>query len=345
MKKQQLTGLSPSEMEQTMTQIGEPRFRADQLLSWIYKKRVTQFDEMTNISKAFRTKLNENFSIDILSLEKIVSGQDNLTHKFLFRLEDGLYIESVFMIENKRKTVCLSSQVGCALNCSFCATGKMGFKRNLQASEIIDQLIFMSRYFNEDITNVVIMGMGEPFLNYDNVLKACDIFSHDKCNSIGKRKITISTSGIIPAIKRFADEGHKYKMAISLNAANNDIRTQLMPINKKYPIAELMNVIRYYFKKTKRRVTFEYVLIQGLNDSQADAEELRRLIHDLPCKINIIPYNETDDKYHRSAEDAIDEFVKPFLNMNVVISVRRSKGVDINAACGQLYYDALKNES
>lgn len=345
MKKQHLIGLTPAEFEQIMIDSGEPRFRADQLLSWIYKKRISNFDDMTNVSKSFRNKLTENFAIGIVSLEKSVASQDQSTHKFLFRLSDGLCVESVYMIEKNRRTVCLSSQVGCALNCRFCATGKMGFKRDLQAGEIVDQLIFMSRFFNEDVTNVVIMGMGEPFLNYNNVIKACDIISNDRCIAIGKRKITISTSGIIPEIKRFADEGHKYKLAISLNAANNETRSQLMPVNKKYPVGELMNTVRYYFNKSKRRVTFEYVLIQGINDSAEDAEALRRLIHDLPCKINIIPYNETDEHFRRSEENKINEFIKPFLNMNVVISVRRSKGAEINAACGQLYYDAINEES
>ncbi len=345
MKKQHLIGLTPGELEQIVMNTGEPRFRADQLLTWIYKKRSINFDEMTNIAKAFQLTLNKNFTIGIVSPVKVVSSQDKSTHKFLFRMEDGLCIESVFMIENKRRTVCLSSQVGCALNCNFCATGKMGFKRDLYAGEIIDQLIFMSRYLNKGVTNVVIMGMGEPFLNYDNVLKACDIISNDRCIAIGKRKITISTSGIIPAIKRFADDGHKYKLAISLNSANNNVRSQLMPVNKKYPVRELMNAARYYFNKTKRKVTFEYVLIHGLNDSHEDAEALRHLIHDLPCKINIIPHNKTDDKHHRSEENVINDFIKPFLSMNVAISVRRSKGVEIDAACGQLYYNVLHNKS
>lgn len=341
MKYKSLVGLNLTELEQLMVELGESRFRADQLLDWIYKKRVSSFDDMTNISKAFRNKLKENFSIGTVSLEKLISSQDNFTHKFLFRLTDGLCIESVFMIENKRRTVCLSSQVGCALNCDFCATGKMGFKRNLEVAEIVDQLLFISRYFHEEVTNVVVMGMGEPFLNYENVLNACDIISNDRCFAIGKRKITISTSGIIPAIKRFADEDRKYKLAISLNSADNDIRSRLMPVNNKYPVRELMNAVRYYFNKTKRRVTFEYVLIRGLNDRRMDAEALQKLIHDLPCKINIIPYNETDENYRQSAENVIDDFIQPFLNMNAVISVRRSKGVDINAACGQLYYGVV----
>lgn len=293
MEKQKLIGSSLAELENLIITLGQPRYRADQLFNWLYKRQITSFTEMTNFSKYFRNQLTDIATIPVVVLERAIHSSDKKTYKFLFRLEDGQCIESVFMNEGKRRTVCLSSQVGCALNCDFCATGKMGFKRNLNPGEIVDQLLFMQRYMQSDVTNVVIMGMGEPFLNYHNVLQACDIISHDKGIAIGKRKITISTSGIIPAIKRFADEGRKYKLAISLNAATDKIRDQLMPINKKYPIGELINAAKYYFAKTKMRITFEYVLIKGLTDGRANALKLKNLVQGLPCKINIIPYNET----------------------------------------------------
>lgn len=339
MKKPNLTGMTLEQMEQLFESIGQPKYRAAQLFNWIYKKRIAKLDDMTNFSKQLRQQLSESATIGLVRLAKQVSASDNQTTKFLFTLEDNLHVESVFMIEAKRKTVCLSTQVGCPLGCGFCATGKMGFQRNLTAGEIVDQLLSIQHILNVDVTNVVIMGMGEPFLNYDEVIKACDLISHDTGIAIGKRKITISTSGIIPGIRRFADEGQRYKLAISLNAADDQIRDDMMPINKKYPLNELINAAKYYAAKSRHRLTFEYVMIRGVNDSTRDSQKLARLIKGLKCKLNIIPYNSIDEKNKIPSEDQIDDFIRPFLNMNVVVSVRRSKGADIQAACGQLYYD------
>ena len=339
MKKPNLTGMTLEQMEQLFESIGQPKYRAAQLFNWIYKKRIAKLDDMTNFSKQLRQQLSESATIGLVRLAKQVSASDNQTTKFLFTLEDNLHVESVFMIEAKRKTVCLSTQVGCPLGCGFCATGKMGFQRNLTAGEIVDQLLSIQHILNVDVTNVVIMGMGEPFLNYDEVIKACDLISHDTGIAIGKRKITISTSGIIPGIRRFADEGQRYKLAISLNAADDQIRDDMMPINKKYPLNELINAAKYYAAKSRHRLTFEYVMIRGVNDSARDSQKLARLIKGLKCKLNIIPYNSIDEKNKIPSEDQIDDFIRPFLNMNVVVSVRRSKGSDIQAACGQLYYD------
>ena len=337
-EKENLIGMNIKEMDKFMQKIGEHGYRANQLFNWIYKKRITSFNQMTNFSKSLRSLLNNIAEIGLIKLVKINSTPNNHTKKFLFQLKDGFCLESVFMIEGKRRTACLSTQVGCALNCDFCATGKMGFKRNLSTGEIVDQLLFIQRHLDSDISNVVLMGMGEPFLNYDNVIAACEIFSHDKGIAIGKRKITISTAGIIHAIKRFADEGHKYKLAISLNAASDELRNQLMPINKKHPVREVINAAKYYSKQSRYGLTFEYVLIAGVNDSLKEVFKLQKLLLDYPCKINIIPYNETCKKYQRPTEHKINEFIQPFLKLNVVISVRRSKGENINAACGQLYY-------
>lgn len=338
MKKVNLSGMTLKEMEGFLESIGQPKYRAAQLFNWVYKRNILSFHEMTNFAKSLRHQLNELAKIGYVSVEKQVTSTDGQTNKFLFKLTDGLFVESVFMIDGKRQTVCLSSQVGCALNCSFCATGKMGFKRNLSAGEIVDQLLAIQRTLNIEATNIVIMGMGEPFLNYDAVIKACDIISHDKGVAIGKRKITISTSGVLPCIKKFADEGHGYKLAISLNAADDWIRDQLMPINKKYPLNELINAAKYYAAKSRHRVTFEYVMIGGINDRVEDALKLTKLINGLKCKINIIPYNAINGLYDVPSEERIHAFIRPFLNLNVVISVRRSKGVDIGAACGQLYH-------
>jgi 23S rRNA (adenine2503-C2)-methyltransferase len=339
MKKVNVTGMTLEQMESLIESIGQPKYRAAQLFNWIYKRGILSFDEMTNFAKSLRQQLEDWAEIGHVSVEKQVTSTDGQTTKFLFKLNDGLHVESVFMIDRKRRTVCLSSQVGCALGCSFCATGKMGFQRNLSAGEIVDQLLAIQRALNVEATNIVVMGMGEPFLNYDEVIKACDIISHDKGIAIGKRKITISTSGIVTAIKRFTDEAQRYKLAISLNASDDKIRNQLMPINKKYPLNELINAARYYAAKSRHRITFEYVMIAGINDCVEDALKLSKLIKGLKCKINIIPYNSIDKQQSPPSEETINAFIRPFLNLNVVISIRRSKGIDIGAACGQLYYN------
>jgi 23S rRNA (adenine2503-C2)-methyltransferase len=339
MKKVNVTGMTLEQMESLIESIGQPKYRAAQLFNWVYKRGILSFDEMTNFAKSLRQQLEDWAEIGHVSVEKQVTSTDGQTTKFLFKLNDGLHVESVFMIDRKRRTVCLSSQVGCALGCSFCATGKMGFQRNLSAGEIVDQLLAIQRALNVEATNIVVMGMGEPFLNYDEVIKACDIISHDKGIAIGKRKITISTSGIVTAIKRFTDEAQRYKLAISLNASDDKIRNQLMPINKKYPLNELINAARYYAAKSRHRITFEYVMIAGINDCVEDALKLSKLIKGLKCKINIIPYNSIDKQQSPPSEETINAFIRPFLNLNVVISIRRSKGIDIGAACGQLYYN------
>lgn len=333
-----LTGMTLEQMELLMQSIGQPTYRAAQLFTWVYKKGIVSFDEMSNISKSLRQQLSQQACIGHLALQQQLLSGDRQAIKFLFRLVDGLHIESVYMVEGKRRTVCLSTQVGCTLRCRFCATGTMGFRRNLTAGEIVDQLLWIRRTLGVEVTNVVIMGMGEPFLNYEATIAACQLISHDQGIAIGKRKITISTSGIVPAIKRFADEGHGFRLAISLNAADDAKRTQLMPINQKYPLAELMSAVTYYSSKSKQRVTLEYVLLADVNDQPEDAQQLSRLVKNLRCKINLIPYNATDGRFAAPSEERIDAFMQPFLNLNVVVSVRRSKGTDIQAACGQLYY-------
>jgi len=333
-----ITGLTLEEMESLVASIGQPNYRAAQLFNWIYKKRVNSFQQISNFSRSLREQLDRMAAIGHLKPEKQLTSADRQTTKFLLQLNDGFHVESVFMINGKRRTVCLSSQVGCALGCTFCATGKMGFKRQLTAGEIVDQLLTIQRTLETEVTNIVVMGMGEPFLNYDEVIKACDLISHDKGIAIGKRKITVSTSGIVPAIKRFTDEGQRYKLAISLNAADDAVRNRIMPINKKYPLNEVVNAARYYAARSRHRITFEYVMMKGINDRVEDAQRLARLIKGLKCKINIIPYNAIDGGFQPPTDDAIDAFIRPFLGQNVVISVRRSMGVDIDAACGQLYY-------
>ena len=330
------------EMEAFMSAHHQPRYRADQLFNWIYKRGARSFHEMSNFSKALRSQLDEIGVIGHLTIETVRTSYDGSTRKFLFRLSDEQFVEGVYMEDSNRRTVCLSSQVGCALQCDFCATGRMGFIRNLSAGEIVDQLLSIHHFLNIEATNIVFMGMGEPFSNYAQVIKACHLLSHDKGIAIGKRKITVSTSGIVPAIRRFADEQEKFKLAISLNAPNDHLRSSLMPINDRYSIGELMNAARYYAKRSRHRVTFEYVLMAGVNNAPEHARQLQALIKDFPCKLNIIPYN-GHDKYHAPTDDQLESFIKPFLGENIVVSIRRSKGADIDAACGQLYHRVVNN--
>ncbi|MBN1155631.1 23S rRNA (adenine(2503)-C(2))-methyltransferase RlmN [candidate division KSB1 bacterium] len=342
MERINVIGMNLEELRRLMQSLGEADYRADQLFNWIYKKRIETFYQMSNFSLLLRRKITSLADIGRLQLARLTSSPSKTTQKFLFELDDGHFIESVYMKDRERITLCISSQVGCPLNCAFCATGKMGFVRNLSVGELVEQVIFIQRYLNIDATNIVFMGMGEPFLNYDNVLDACDIISHENGIAIGKRKITISTAGVVPRIKQFIEENRKYKLAISLNAADNETRSRLMPINERYPLPQLMQVARDYQSRTKARLTFEYVLIKGVNDRIADARKLKDLLTGFQCKLNIIPYNSIDNEFSAPVEQSINAFIQPFLAMNIVISVRRSKGSDIQAACGQLYAATLK---
>ncbi len=334
--KTNLKGLTLPELEAFVRDQGEKRFRASQLFAWIYRRNVIQFEDMTDISKSFRSRLAEVATIGALKVVQTVQSADSGTQKFLFELPDGQKIESVFMREEKRLTVCLSSQVGCALGCRFCATGSMGFYRNLESWEILEQFLAIQRRLQVKPSNVVIMGMGEPLLNYEAVIRACQLLNHPDGPAIGHRKIVISTSGIVPQIRRFATEHQPFKLAISLNAATDAQRIQIMPIAKKYPLAELMAAAREYARLSRLRVTLEYVLIAGFNDQPQDATNLKNLVHGLPCKINLIPYNNIQDPAQVPDNAAINQFFSHFKDFPAIVSVRWSKGTDIQAACGQL---------
>lgn len=336
MKKPILKGLSRTELLQFITDMGKKSFRASQIWSWIYQKGAIDFSEMSNISLPLREKLDQTAAIGTIQLiDKRVSKLSDTT-KFLWKLEDGSRIESVYIPEEKRRTVCISSQVGCALKCGFCATGKMGFHRNLLPYEIIDQVLGVRREIGQQPTNIVVMGMGEPFLNYDNVIKALTIINDPEGIAIGNRKITISTCGLIPQIKRYAEEGHLFKLAISLNATTDPQRSKLMPVNKKYPLSDLLEAVREYTKTRKKRVTFEYVLLKGVNDTPEDAHRLLRLLRRIPCKVNLIAYNHTDGTYETPDEERIQAFAKIIRPLCAPVTLRLSKGDDIHAACGQL---------
>lgn len=340
--KTNLKGLNLDELREYVTSLGEKSFRATQLFAWIYRRNAVAFDEMTDISRTFRARLAESATLGALSLVQSTASPNADAQKFLFQLADGYHVESVLISDDSRQTVCLSSQVGCALGCKFCATATLGFTRNLAAWEILDQLLAIQRLTQVEITNVVIMGMGEPLLNYENVIKACQLLNHPDGPAVGHRKIVISTSGIVPGIIRFADEQQPFKLAISLNAPTNSQRNEIMPINKKYPLEQLMDAARYYARKSRLRITFEYVLLNEFNDRPEDALALKKLLSGIPCKINLIPYNEIGRDPRRPAAERINQFYSHFLDYPAVVSIRWSKGTDIAAACGQL---AARNQS
>jgi len=319
-----------------VTEYDEPKYRAEQIFNWTYKRNVQSFDEMENIPKQLKKSLADSYILNPLTLLKVTGSKSAKTRKYLLECQDGEKIEAVLMKEQKRITICLSSQVGCALGCEFCATGTMGIIRNLTVGEIVAQYLLLLKESGKPITNVVFMGMGEPFLNYDNVIKSADLLNHPDGINLGARHITISTAGIIPQIKQFAEEKQRYKLAISLNGSTQEQRLKTMPIAKKYPIDKLIESVKYYNSETKNLVTFEYVLLSDINDSESDAKRLINLINAMPCKLNVIPYNEIGGKFRRPSDEKIKGFLNNFSNAPFTITTRWSKGSDINAGCGQL---------
>ena len=333
-----LKGLNLEEITSLLAALGEKPYRARQIYQWLYQKRATDWSQMSNIPLALRTKLAERFELSSVRLQNLVHSRIDGSVKFLFELTDGNLIEAVYMPEDRRRTVCLSSQVGCPIGCAFCATGVMGLKRNLTAGEIIDQLLFINANMPVPATNVVFMGMGEPFLNYENVIRAARIFNSELGPELSARHITISTCGVIPGIERFTAEDQRFKLAISLNATTDEQRDKIIPINRKYPIKELLDVAKKYTRVSRRRVTFEYILIAGLNDTIKDAQRLVKLLSPIPCKLNLIPYNDNPQfPYRAPSEEHLNEFIRDIYQAPFAVTVRRSKGLDIAAACGQLY--------
>ena len=331
-----LSGLRLQELEKFLEELGATKFRAKQVHNWIYSKSVSSIDEMTNLSKDFRNELKQKAQVTETKI-KVKQVSSDGTIKYLIEYPDGECVETVLMRFDNRAnlTACVSSQVGCAVNCSFCATGKRGFIRNLTATEIIEQVLTIQRDTGLKVTNVVFMGQGEPLLNLDNVLKALQIFNEDF--QIGARRITISTSGIIPKINELASQELQSTLAISLHAPNHKIRAELMPIENKYPIDELKKSLLNYVEKTGRRITVEYILIHNFNDTIECAKELAFLLKDLKCNINLIPYNSVNDtKYKKSSNNDIMKFKYLLEHSGKKVTVRLERGADIDAACGQL---------
>ncbi len=338
-----LLNLSATAMERFVVELGEPKYRAQQLIQWIHHRGVTDFDAMSNLSKTFREKLHEVAIVKPLEVAFERASQDG-TYKWLFRLEDGNAIETVYIPEKNRGTLCVSSQVGCGLNCSFCSTGKQGFNRNLTLAEIIGQLWGAVRTLapegldkNHAITNVVFMGMGEPLLNYDIVLAAIDYMLSDLAYGLSKYRVTLSTSGLIPAMQQLKQDTPT-ALAVSLHAPNNELRNQLVPLNKKYPLEQLIPACREYFAgQPKRQVTFEYVMLDGVNDKIEHARQLVKLLKGVPCKVNLIPFNPfPGTRYTTSAPERVSAFQNTLMKAGVATWVRKTRGDDIEAACGQL---------
>ena len=339
--------MTPDELTELVSDFGEKKYRADQLVGWLYDRGVAGLGEMTNLPKKLREDLARVSVVTRLGQVTFAEATDGQAVKFLFELPDGERIESVLIIEGKRRTACLSSQVGCALDCSFCATGKMGFIRNLSAAQIVDQVLQMGQFLagrEERISNIVMMGMGEPLLNLDNVLKAIRLINLPQGPAIGGRRITVSTAGHLPGIRKLALENLNVGLAISLNATTDELREQLMPINRKYPIADLLDAAEQFYRLRGRRVTFEYVLMQAVNDKEEDALGLAGLSRRFPCKVNLIPYNELDEAtpYRRPTRREVLRFQKIVdANTSASVTVRESRGRDINAACGQLFQEQV----
>lgn len=321
--------------------IGEKAYRGRQIFEWVHQHRVKSFTDMTNIPIELQDKLADIADITRLTVSKDLLSEDG-TRKFLFTLQDGHFIETVYIPEEKRRTLCISSQVGCSLKCTFCATGLMGFYRNLSAGEIVDQLLTVTRTIGEKVTNVVFMGMGEPFLNYDNVLKAADSIHNQYGYKLGTRHITISTAGLADRIAQFLYEGRNYKLALSLNAGTQTVRQSLMPIAQKYPLSRLKNVFTQMVNSYPHPITLEYVLLKDINDSDYEIKELIAFAKPLRVKINLIPYNIINAHYQATSDNRIKEIYKIISNAGIHTNIRKSSGGDIKAACGQLFSEQKK---
>ena len=333
------------DLKKEFESFGEKSFRASQVYEWIYKKKATSFDEMTNLSRDLRDKLNQNYNLGLFTIEKKLVSKDG-TKKYLFDINDskGSLIETVLMEYHHGFTVCVSSEIGCPMGCKFCASTGIKFDRGLTPGEIIEQIMAIEREENIKVSNIVFMGIGEPFDNYDNVMKAIGILNDPKALEIGSRHISVSTSGIVPRIYDFANALYQCTLSISLHSSNNKVRSEMMPVNKVYPIEELIKACKYYIEKTNKRISFEYALAKDNNDNLKDAAELVKLLKGMLCHVNLIPINKIENgKFEKSSNENIIKF-RDYLNDNgIVATIRRELGSDIEAACGQLRRQNLKD--
>ena len=336
-----LYGLTKEELEQYFVSIGEKKFKATQVFEWLYQKRVTTIEEFSNIKKEAKEQLQKDFS---LALPKVIKREiDTDVEKYLFELSDNERIEAVLMRHNYGLSVCVSSQVGCNMGCKFCESGRLKKVRNLEAHEMVGQILVIESLIKERISSVVIMGIGEPLDNYENVIRFIKIINDAKGIQIGARHITLSTCGLIPKIKELSELDIQINLAISLHAPNDNLRSEIMPINKAYPLQDLMEAIKEYIKKTNRRVTMEYILLKGVNDQKKHAKELANLLRGMNVYVNLIPYNETNHiEFQKSDKETIDAFYRELQKEKIQVTVRREFGSSISAACGQLRSKEIK---
>ena len=322
-------------LEEYFLSLGEKKFKANQLYTWLYDKKIKSFDDISDIKKNIIEKLKEDYYIGDIKLVNV--EKDELVNKYLFELSDKEHVESVLMRHDYGLSICVSSQVGCNMGCKFCESGRRKKVRNLTAGEMTEQILKIENDINEKITHVVIMGIGEPFDNYENVTNFIKIINHPKSLAIGSRHITLSTCGIVPKIKEFAHFPYQVNLAVSLHAPNDELRNKIMPINKAYPIKEVIDALKYYYKETNRRITFEYIMLDGVNDSPNEALELCQLLKGLNCYINLIPYNETNNiEFKKTKKEKIIKFYDIIKKNGMNVTIRKEFGSNISAACGQL---------
>ena len=327
----------PEEMKILAAQMGEKPFRASQLFGWIHEKNVCTYDEMTNLPAAFRQRLEKEYTLVTLECVRMQVSKLDGTRKFLFRLEDGNVVESVWMEYHHGNSVCISTQVGCKMGCRFCASTLDGWVRNLKPSEMLEQIYQIQRIMKARVSNIVLMGTGEPMDNYDAVVRFIRLISHEKGLNISQRNITVSTCGIVPRIRQFADEQLNVTLALSLHAPNDEKRRELMPIANRYHLDEVLDACRYYYERTGRRLTFEYSLVGGKNDAEEDARQLASLLKGLNCHVNLIPVNPIKERdYVQSGQKVIEAFKNKLEKYKINVTIRREMGRDIDGACGQL---------
>jgi 23S rRNA (adenine2503-C2)-methyltransferase len=347
-----IKALQFEELHEKIRELGEPSYRTAQITDWLYKKRVESFESMTDLPHELRWRLAAHFPLDRLELVRVLGSRDS-TRKFLFRLDDGNLIESVLIPasaalygeKSDRRTICVSTQVGCAYGCKFCASGLEGFSRNLRANEIIDQILAVEREGGEKIDNIVFMGMGEPLANFDNVMRAIRIINASWGLGIGARRITVSTSGLAPQIRKLADETLQIRLAVSLHGATDKVRDQIMPINRRYNLGTLLSACDYYVARKKQRLTFEYILIAGVNDADDQANLLAQHARRFSAKVNLIPYNTVQGlEWSRPSRNRQEKFLSILRADEVAATLRREKGHDIDAACGQLRLQTSRKE-
>lgn len=338
--KKDIRALSKEDLRNFFVKQGDKAFRGNQVYEWLWQKAAHSFEGMTNLSKETRDLLDAHFTINHIQVDAMQRSKDG-TVKNAVKLHDGLIVESVLIPTATRTTACVSSQVGCSLDCKFCATARLKRMRNLNPDEIYDQVVAIDKesrlYFNRPLSNIVFMGMGEPLMNYNNVIKAIDKITSPEGLGMSPKRITVSTSGVPKMIKKMADDDVKFNLAVSLHSAINEVRTSIMPFNETFPLEDLREALEYWYKKTRRKISYEYVVWKGINDSQRDIDAFVKFCKYVPCKVNIIEYNPIDDgEFQQASSDALDNYIYHLEKNGIVVNVRRSRGKDIDAACGQL---------